>query len=396
MRTTILMFLISVLLGVVIGFSGAESMFAFNYWNVENEFKRTAPIENSPEIKLKPDSNAKAYIENNVYDFGIKDVKEKGTQDFVIKNIGTGILTLRVDRTTCTCTGIDLNRNRLSAGESAIAKVRYDAERATTGQYEQGGVIVTNDPQMPEILLSIRGIFTSPIVVSSSVVLLPSVPAAEKQSAKLRIYGFEKIPLTLETLMWTDKSHFDLKFEKSELNEDDKNNSLLKHAISVYEGTLTVLPGLPVGTFQERFNIKTNYSSEPSIEIFARGKVFGNGIMLAGQGFDRATGIMSIETIRSGERVIKDISIQFTGASVQNANVKIKEVRPQWLKTTITKGSVETAVRRFFTLSIEIPPDAPQCNYVTPDEEKAAMVILETGLSELPIIKIPIRFAIEK
>ncbi|MDR1484273.1 MAG: DUF1573 domain-containing protein [Planctomycetaceae bacterium] len=395
MRVTILMSLVSVLIGVVIGLSGAESIFLFNAWDAGFEFK-IVPVVKPPEIKMTPDSNVKAYIENNVYDFGIKDVKEKGTQDFVIKNVGTGVLTLRVDRTTCTCTGIDLNRSRLSAGESAIAKVRYDAERATTGQYEQGGIIVTNDPQMPEIPLSIRGIFTSPIVISSPVVLLPSVPATEKQSAKVRIYGFEKTPLTLETPVWTDKSHFDLKFLPSELSGEDKNNSLFKHAVSVYEGTLTVLPGLPVGTFQERFNIKTNYSSEPSIEIFARGKVFGSGITLAGQGFDRTTGIMSIETIRSGERIVRDISIQLTGASIQNADIKIKEVRPQWLKTTVTKGSVETAVRRFFTLSIEIPPDAPQCNYVTPDEDKAALVILETGLSDSPIIKIPVRFAIEK
>jgi hypothetical protein len=396
MRKTIFIFLISVVVGVVIGFCAAESMFLFNAWDAKLE-KQTTPVEQNNTTKMPTDSNVKAHIENNVYDFGIKDVKEKGTHDFIIKNVGTGVLTLRVDRTTCTCTGIDLNRTRLSADDSAIATVRYDAERATTGQYEQGGIIVTNDPQMPEIPLSIRGIFTSPIVVNSSVVLLPSVSSTEKQSSNIRIYGFEKMPLTLETPVWSDKEHFDLQFSPSELNDNDKNNSLFKHAKSVFDGTLTVLPaGLPIGTFQERFYIKTNYNSEPSIEIFARGNVFGNGITLAGQGFDRTTGIMSIETIKSGERILRDISIQFTGASIQNADVKIKEVRPDWLKTTITKGSVETAVRRFFTLSIEIPPNAPQCNYVTPDENKAALVILETGLTESPIIKIPIRFAIEK
>jgi hypothetical protein len=394
------MFLISVLIGAAIGFGGAVSMFSINSWDITREFKtfdRNDPINKPSAPKITPDSNAKVYIENNVYDFGIKDVKEKGSREFTIKNVGAGVLTLRVDRTTCTCTGIDLNRQRLSAGESAIATVRYDAERATTGHYEQGGIIVTNDPQTPEIRLSITGIFTSPIVVNSSVVLLPSVPSTEKQSAKVRIYGFEKTPLKLETPTWTDKTHFDLKFEQSELNDDDKNNSLYKHATSVYEGTLTVLPtGMPIGTFQERFNIKTNYNSEPSIEIFARGQVFGNGITLAGQGFDRATGIMSIDTIKSGERIIKDISIQLTGTNVQNADIKVKEIRPQWLKTTITKGSVETAVRKFFTLSIEIPPDAPQCNYVTTDDNKTAIITLETGITDSPIIKIPVRFAIEK
>ncbi|MDR2344561.1 MAG: DUF1573 domain-containing protein [Planctomycetaceae bacterium] len=396
MRTTNLIFLISVIIGAALGFFGAASMFAINSWDVTREFGKTDLIEKPADIKLPPDSNVKAYIENDVYDFGIKDVKEKGTHEFTIKNIGSGVLTLQVDRTTCTCTGIVLNRYRLSAGESAIATVHYDAERATTGHYEQGGIIVTNDPNKPEITLSIRGIFTSPIVVSSSVILLPNVPAAEKQTAKVRLYGFEKESLKLEPPTWSDKTHFHLNFEPSELNEEDKKNSLFKHAHSVYEGTLTVSPGLPIGTFQELFNIKTSYNSEPSIEIFARGRVFGNGITLAGQGFDREKGIMSIETIRSGERIIRDISIQLTGTNMQNANVKIKEVRPEWLKTAITKGSVETDVRRFFTLSIEIPSNAPQCNYFTSDENKAAMIILETGLIESPIIKIPVQFAIEK
>ncbi|MDR1480948.1 MAG: DUF1573 domain-containing protein [Planctomycetaceae bacterium] len=396
MRTTILMFLISVLIGVLLGFCCVVSIFGVGSRDYGLEFSKTNPIKNPPVEKIVTDANAKVYIESSVYDFGIKDVKEKGTHDFVIKNVGTGTLTLRVDRTTCTCTGIDLNRQRLAAGESAIATVRYDAERATTGRYEQGGIIVTNDPQTPEIPLSIRGIFTSPIVVSSSVVLLPSVFATEKQSAKVRVYGFEKSPLKLEPPIWPDKDHFELKFAPTELSEEDKSNSLFKHAVSVYEGTLTVLPGLPIGAFQERFNIKTSYSSEPSIEIFARGQVFGGGITIAGQGFDRATGIVSIDTIRSGERVVRDISIQITGASIQNADIKIKEIRPQWLKANVNKGSVETTVRRFFTLTIEIPPNAPQSNFVTSDENKAALVILETGLPESSIIKIPIRFAIEK
>ncbi|MDR2170822.1 MAG: DUF1573 domain-containing protein [Planctomycetaceae bacterium] len=397
MRTTILMFFISVIIGVAFGFFGAVSMFAVNHWDVSLEFNRNDFVDKPVAIKNTTDSKVKVYIENKVYDFGVKDVKEKGTHDFEIKNVGSGILTLRVDRTTCTCTGIDLNRQRLAAGETAIATVRYDAERATTGRYEQGGIIVTNDPQTPEIPLSIRGIFTSPVVVSSPVILLPSVSATEKQTAKVRIYGFEKEPLKLEPPVWTDKTHFDLKFEQSELNDDDKNNSLFKHAISVCEGTLTITPfGMPVGTFQERFNIKTSYVSESSIEIFARGQIYGAGITLAGQGFDRTTGIMSIETIRSGEKIVRDISIQFTGTNLQNAEIKVKEVRPKWLKTNVTKGGVETAVRRFFTLSIEIPPDAPQCNYTTPDDDKAALVILETGMTNSPTIKIPIRFAIEK
>ncbi|MDR1925433.1 MAG: DUF1573 domain-containing protein [Planctomycetaceae bacterium] len=434
---TIIVILISIVIGVVAGVVTANVIFAITPWSADVEFQlvtdtkqpKPTPDEtttpdsldspnspNSPDkpqttpptntdtestnntaaTNSKPNAGPKAYIESTVYDFGIKDVKDSGTREFAIKNIGTGVLTLKVEKKTCTCTGIDLSRQRISAGETAIATVRYNAERATTGRYEQGGIIATNDPNTPEIMLTIRGMFTAPIMMNSPVVFLPSVSALEKQTAKVRIYGFEKIPLELSSPQWSDKTHFDCTFERSELSDEDKQNSLYKYAESVCEATISVLPGLSIGSFQEQFNIKTNFKSEPSIDIFVRGQVFGNGITMAGQGFDRTTGIMSIETIKSGQKLLRDMSIQLTGTEVKNAEVKVKEVRPEWLNVTITKGAVDTDIRRFFTLSIEIPPNAPQCNFINSDNNKAAMVELETGLPNAPIIKIPIRFAIEK
>lgn len=398
MRTTVIVIATAILLGVVVGLGSAFSALKINAWNPELEFKKHADLmREAAEEAANP--NAKAFIESTVYDFGIRDVKEKGQKTFEIKNVGSAPLTLEVNRTTCTCTGIDLSSKRLLPGQTAIATVHYDAERAMTGPYNQGGTIVTNDPENREIFLSITGIFTSPIVLNPSSAVFPTVPASETRSAKIRIYGFEKTPLQLEDAQWSDRDHFDLKLTPSELNDADKENSLHKLASSVYDAEIVVKPGLPVGTFQEKFTLRTNYAGEPRIEFLARGQVAGSGITIAGTGYLRDKGYALLGKTTVGQRLTKDVSIQFSGVAAMQADLKIKETVPSWLKVSLTQprdiGS-ETSRRRFYTVTIEIPTDAPVCNFMKSETESDAMITLETGLSDTPTLKIPIQFAVER
>ncbi|MDR1964854.1 MAG: DUF1573 domain-containing protein [Planctomycetaceae bacterium] len=397
-KLTLILVIFSGVIGVLVGIGTSISALTINGWNPELEYKKHADLMLEAAAKAS-NPNAKAFVENAVYDFGIKDVQEKGQHDFPIKNIGTAVLTLEVNRTTCTCTGIDLSSKNLKPGETAIATVRYDAERATTGPYTQGGTIVTNDPENREIFLSVKGIFTSPIVVSPGTVLFPGIPASESRSASIRFYGFEKTPLKLENPEWNDHDHFEFHLEPSELSEADKADSMRKNAGSVYEGQVTVKPGLPVGTFQEKFFFKSNYSSEPAFELSVRGQITGSGVSISGTGFNKETGSVLLGKTVIGQKIVKDVSIQFTGTSAFRADLKIKEIKPAWLKTTLSEPrdlGGESVRRRLYSLTLEIPTDAPVCNFLKSDEENVAMITLETGLDDTPTIKLPVQFAVEQ
>ncbi|MDR3196377.1 MAG: DUF1573 domain-containing protein [Planctomycetaceae bacterium] len=397
-KLTLILIVFSVILGVLVGIGTSISALTINAWNPELEYKKHADIMLEAAAKAS-NPNAKAFVENSVYDFGIKGVQEKGQHDFPIKNTGTAVLTLEVNRTTCTCTGIVLSSKSLKPGDTAIATVHYDAERATTGPYQQGGTIVTNDPENREIVLSIKGIFTSPIVVSPASVLFPTIPASESRSAVIRFYGFEKTPLQLEIPEWNDLDHFELHLQPSELNEADKADSMRKHAGSVYEGRVTVKPGLPVGTFQEKFFFKSNYSSEPAFELSVRGQITGSGVSISGTGFNKETGCVLLGKTRAGQKIVKDISVQFTGTAAFRAGLKIKEIKPVWLKTVLSEPrdlGGESVRRRLYSLTLEVPADAPVCNFLKSDEENVAMITLETGLDDTPVLKLPVQFAVEQ
>jgi hypothetical protein len=398
LKTTLSLIFFSVVIGVVVGIGTSISALTINGWNPELEYKKHADIMLEAAAKAS-NPNAKAFIENAVHDFGIKGVQEKGQHDFPIKNVGTAVLTLEVNQTTCTCTGINLSSKNVKPGDTAIATVHYNAERATTGPYHQGGTILTNDPENREILLSVKGIFTSPILVQPVSVFFPSIRASETRSATIRFYGFEKNPLRLEQPEWNDHNHFEFHLEPSELSEADNADSLRKEAGSVYEGRLTVKPGLPVGTFQEKFFFKSNYPSEPTLELSVRGQITGSGVTISGTGFNKETGSALLGKTGVGQKIVKDVSIQFTGTAAFRADLKVKEVKPVWLKTILSEPrdlGGETARYRLYSLTIELPTDAPVCNFMKSDEENVAMIILETGLEDTPTLKLPVQFAVEQ
>lgn len=395
MRTTTII-ISSVLAGVLVGLGTAYSALTINAWNPELErIKHSELVKKVIRETKNPD--AKASIETRVFDFGIKDVKEKGKHDFFVKNVGSAPLTLEVNRTTCTCTGIDLSKKRLMPGETCKATLHYDAERATTGHYHQGGTVVTNDPENEEIQLSVTGIFTSPIVLQPGTVVFPSVPASESRNATIRFYGFEKTPLQIESAEWKDTEHFDLRLSPSELNEEDKKSPMFQYANSVYEGTVVVKPGLPVGSFQEKFRVRTNYPSEPSVEFLVRGQVSGNAISITGMGYDKESGMIRLGGTSRGQRLSRSYSVQFLGTTSALVDLKVKEVNPDWLKVDLSDPrdiGGDAAKRRLYTLTLELPADAPVGSFMGTDKESPAMIILETGLKETPAIKIPVQFAV--
>lgn len=390
---------LSCLIGMIFGVASAFAALKINAWNPELEFTKHSELVKRV-IQETKDPDAKASIDIVEYDFGIRDVKEKGKHEFYIKNVGTKPLSLEVNRTTCTCTGIDLSTKRLMPGKTSIATVHYDAERATTGPYNQGGVIVTNDPTKPEIYLSIKGIFTAPIVMEPGSVVFPSVPAAEPRSMKARIFGYEKTPLQFETPQWTDKEHFEIKLTPSELTDKDKEDSMRKNAVSAYDIDITVKPGLPIGTFQEKVQIKANYASEPTFDFLIKGQVSGGAVTVSGMGYNKERGVATIGKTIQGKKLNRSILIQFSGSVAENAKLQVRQIRPEWLKVHLNEPrdiGRDTSRRRLYSLEIEIPADAPLGNFMNAnDETNGSVVTLETGLDDSPIIKVPLEFAVER
>ena len=63
-------------------------------------------------------------VDEEEHDFGIMDVDDKGSHDFVVRNTGEGLLTLSPGETSCRCTG------RLERSPSRHPTATWSADRA--------------------------------------------------------------------------------------------------------------------------------------------------------------------------------------------------------------------------------------------------------------------------
>jgi len=394
-RTLFTVVLASCIFGALLGLGVAHSFLSVNGWQPEFELKtyedRRAAVRDQV-----TNPNARAHIEETVYHFGIMHVRDTGARDFFIRNVGTADLILTEDRTSCYCLGIEVTPTRVPPGGTARAHLKYTAEQAMPGRFAQGGVILTNDPENREIHLRVEGVFTNPVLVQPSSVNLPRVPAGTTQTATVRLYGFENEPLELTTATWENREHFDFQWEPAELTEEDREDFFLEFANSVVEGTITVKPGLPVGPFQEWFQVRTNYhQTQPSVGFLVRGQIVSGNVSISGQGYNSATGVADLGRTSTGRSISREISIQFRGTTAQSASVQIREVEPAWLRAELLSPSGE-GVLRIFPLRIEIPEDAPTGSFVATGDGQRAHILLGTNDETVPILRIPLQFVVTR
>jgi len=388
-RTLLTVVLASSIFGALLGLGVAHSLLSVNGWQIESE---TKPYDTLIETARgqATDPNAKARIEEIVYNFGIMDVKASGSHDFFIQNVGTADLILRVNQTTCSCLGIDITPSRVPPGRTAKCHLRYKADQALTGKFSQGGIVMTNDPDNREIFLSVEGIFTNPVVTRPTNVNLPRVVAGTPRTATIRFYGFEAEPLQLSAPTWENREHFDFQWEPAELTESENADSHLSLAKSVIEGTITLRPGLPIGSFQEWFQVSTNYPSQANVHFLASGQIVGGNVVISGQGYNSQTGVADLGRTVMGRSLLREISIQFRGATAQTTSVQVSAVEPAWIRAELSPPR-DVGPLRIFTLTIEVPENAPSSSYVVSGDGQRAHILLETNDETL---RIPLQFAV--
>jgi len=393
LRTITTAVFVSCICGILFGLGTAYSFLSVNAWQLENETKSYATLAEAGRT-LAVNPNAKAQIEQTRHYFGIMDAKTVGAHDFFITNAGTADLILRVDRTSCSCLGIDVTPTRVPPGRTAKCTLRYTAEQAITGKFSQGGIVTTNDPDNREISLSVEGVFTNPVVVIPASVDFSRVPAGTERTRTVRFYGFENEPLQFSDATWANREHFDFHWEPAEFNESDEESGYLTLAVSVIEGTLTLKPGLPAGPFQEWFQLRTNYLSQANVNFTASGQIVVGGVSVSGQGYNRSTGTADLGRTISGSSLSREFSIQFSGASSQSMEVTVGAVDPTWIQTQLSPPTDVVGSRRVFSLTVMVPENAPVGSYSSSGDGQQAHVTLETNDASTPILRIPLQFSV--
>ena len=103
----------------------------------------------------------KLVLQQTSYDFGDIKQGEKVSHDFVLSNSGGDLLTISNVTASCGCTAAAPEKNELAPGESTNLTVSFNSS-GRRGKQNKTVRIFSNDPQNPEMVLSITGVVVLP------------------------------------------------------------------------------------------------------------------------------------------------------------------------------------------------------------------------------------------
>ncbi len=393
----IFVILFAILLGSGTGFLLGDAANKSAAWYPEREVASKEDLQKRL-IVINPE--AKAFVETDVFDFGVLDRSREGRHDFVVENHGSDDLTLTVNRTSCTCTGVDVSEKVVKPGGKSIITVHWKSDTPSP-TFKQGASILTNDPEMPEIFFTVKGLFTSPVMVEPGMLVFPPINIGRDSQSSFRVYGFEKQPLELNEIRFSDTEHFEVATEPAELNAIDRADPIFQKATNVLQVNVKVKPGLPLGSYQERLLLITNYEKEPELEFFVKGNIVAGNISIGGRDFNRETGVLNAGRTTILKPLVSQFTVRYTGIVPENADLKVVQVEPPFMKITVeklggTENAEEAAARRSlaFVCKAEIMSETPG-SWNGPDPKNMGFVEFETGLPETPTLRIPIQFSID-
>ncbi len=347
-----------------------------------------------------------------LFDFGIIEKNpstEKGEHKFYIENVGDADMTLADGGKGCFCTEFTISKGVLRPGEKATVTFTWDGARSG-GVFNQGIRVVTNDPDRKEVMFYVKGLYTSPIVCDVGEIVFHNASSTQDSSRAFRIMGFEKnaddspFPLEIESIEVTDPEHFEVTINKDDvanLTDEDRKSRLYQETTNLFQGLVTMKPGMPQGAFQEMIRLRTNSPQMPIVEISLSGQITGNAVKVNGALYDeKSTGVLRVDNVQ--QSVGKKTNIRMTIFDKIHADentVKVKSVRPHWIKVSLTYPPEElqkTSPIRLVEAEIEIPANSPQGAFMGPEKEQLGEVVFSIGNTEESSqeVVVPIRFAV--
>jgi Protein of unknown function (DUF1573) len=134
----------------------------------------------------------KLVLQQNSFDFG--DIKQGETvsHTFVISNNGGDLLKISNVQASCGCTAAAPEKNELAPGESTNLTVKFNSS-GRQGMQKKTVKIFTNDPQNPEMVITING---NVVLAGENSGGLPTIYFTETQHDFGKVNEGEKVNYT--------------------------------------------------------------------------------------------------------------------------------------------------------------------------------------------------------
>lgn len=335
-----------------------------------------------------PSGGPKAVIEKSEHLFGIIDPCEEVAYTFVIRNEGRAPLELARGSTSCKCTMSDLPEQAVPPGGKLAVRVSSKVHQKE-GDFHHTATILSNDPKNPKIPLSLRGTIRTYLGAHPPSIQIPACKRGVATTGSVVVYSqvwdrFELGPIqaSLPELTW--------RIEQAEADALDALG-----ARSGYRIYVTIPPTLPEGKFGQWLQVtatpKGNDAgrAEPrTLALDITGTVLGK-VTVEGPRVD-VNGVLQIGTVRSGEGARERLLLKFRVDDPSSAIQRI-ETTPDFLRVRVLPSNPKAATLGLYQIDVEVPGDAPPSSYLG---ETMAEIRIITNVPKLPVVKVPVAFAV--
>lgn len=199
-------------------------------------------------------SSPHAILATPVYDFGYAGPEQDISHAFEIKN--TGGLPLKIEHvhTECGCTVTSVPQNEIPSGNHDEVGIECETMRSE-GDMEKHATVYTNDPENPEMVLTVKGTVKRYTVVIPQGIVFGEVKRGAVVKRSVRIFQLSDNKLHLKKVEANEKF---LNIETTWFSEPNKKGFNIEVALK---------PEVPLGMYTDVITLHTNVKKRPRIDV---------------------------------------------------------------------------------------------------------------------------------
>ncbi len=219
----------------------------------------TKPVPKRSEIAPKPD----LVFEERVYDFGIAGPEAEITHTFKFTNVGSSPLSISNVSASCGSAAALSSKRDIPPGGSGEILTTFETRRYE-GKQETTIAVRSNDPDEPEIDLTVKGMVRRDVAVVPQGVNFGDVERGKTTADRVRLLQLSDDKLTVKRI---EAKESYLTVSTSRFREENSRGINIE---------ITLKPEVPVGSFSEVITLHTNVKRRPRIDVPVWANILAN------------------------------------------------------------------------------------------------------------------------
>ena len=413
-------FYLSLVFAAVIGCLAGWSINYVKYGRVVGKFGLFATNNDfhaSSLGSIQTDSRARVeMLSPQSFDFGMMKPGDEGAHTFIVKNVGTDDLRLRLGATTCKCTLGDLKREALAPGETTEITLSWTVESEGEPDFNQSAQVLTNDPEKVAISLEIKGQIVEKVDITPVTWSFGEVATGEPLEITGTIYNFmDENILPGEPYFSSDELTALSTFKIEQYEPTEEVDGIRSTATEAFKVTIQVASGMRQGAVSQNFILPFQRLDDEGkvmptppdavenggemIAVKTEGKIVGTLGMINSSKLSGVSGggyLYKFGRLGKDDNLKGKVMVTLRGEDRDTTKLKISDkILPQGvLKATLGEPNNRKTMT-LYPLEIEVVPGKEPVERMGTTKDDYGSIWIESDNPKVTPMRIAIKFAIE-